>query len=145
MLSSPKIAETASAEPPKRRCSRQRIEKLVYADFGPGNGGFPINLSERGMAFQGIQPLEKDRIIRIRLKVPGTSNAVETSGRIVWLNELGTGGGLEFIDLPEEFRGPIVHWMALQAKTNHQDERISVSTQQFEKKEFRPISPIPSE
>jgi TonB family protein len=145
MLSSPKIAETASAELPKRRCARQKIEKLVYADFGPGNGGFPINLSESGMAFQGIQPLEKDRIIRIRLKVPGTANAVETSGRIVWLNELGTGGGLEFIDLPKEFRDPIVHWMALQAQTNDQHESVSAGTQQFEQKEFRPISPISSE
>jgi TonB family protein len=145
MLASPKIAETASAELPKRRSPRQRIEALVYADFGPGNGGFPINLSEGGMAFQGIQPLEKDGIIRVRLKVPGSNNAVETSGRIVWLNELGTGGGLEFIDLPEEFRGSMMHWMALQAKTSNQDESISVGTQQFEKKEFRTAPPAPSE
>ena len=145
MLSSPKIAETAAAERPKRRSPRQRIEALVYADFGPGNGGFPINLSEGGMAFQGIQPLQKDGIIRVRLKVPGSNNAVETSGRIAWLNELGTGGGLEFIDLPEEFRGPIMHWMALQAEASNQDESISAGTQQFDKKEFRPAPPVPSE
>src|ERR1700730_7624555 len=137
MLSSPKIAETAAAERPKRRSPRQTIESLVYAHFGPGNGGFPINLSEGGMAFQGIQPLQKDGIIRVRLKVPGSNNAAETSGRIAWLNELGTGGGLEFIDLPEEFRGPVMHWMALLAETSNQDESISADAQQFEKKEFR--------
>ena len=145
MLSSPIIAEPPSGGAPKRRSSRQRIETLVYADFGPGNGGFPINLSEGGMAFQGIQPLEKDRVIHIRLKLPGTNNAVETSGRIVWLNELGTGGGLEFVDLPDEFRGPIVHWMALQTQTGNSDEKIPAGTQQFERKEFRPTPPIPSQ
>jgi TonB family protein len=145
MFSGPKIAESRSAGDTKRRSRRQRVESLVYADFGPGNGGFPIDLSEQGMAFQGIQPLERDRVISIRLKLPGTTNVVEISGRIIWLNELGTGGGLEFIDLPEEIRLPIIHWVALQSQTGDSDENVAVGTRQFEKREIRQVASIRAE
>jgi TonB family protein len=145
MLSSPIIAELPSGDAPRRRSSRRKVETLAYADFGPGNGGFPINLSEGGMAFQGIQPLEKDVVIRIRLKLPSTNNTVEISGRVVWLNELGTGGGLQFIDLPGEVRSPIVLWVALQPKSAKTDEDISAGSRRLERKEPRHSPPIPLE
>src|SRR6202790_5650679 len=82
-----------------RRFARQKFESLVYADLGPGNGGFPINISEMGMAFQGIQPVEKDQVICVKVKLPGMKEVVETMGQVIWLNDLGKGGGLELMNM----------------------------------------------
>src|ERR1700674_1245012 len=111
MLSIPKTTEPANGDVHKRRAARQRIETLAYADLGPDNGGFSINVSEMGMAFQGIQPLEKHEVICIKFKLPGMNEVVETKGQVIWLNDLGKGGGLEFIDLAEESRLLINHWL----------------------------------
>jgi hypothetical protein len=145
MFSSPILPEPHSGGVSCRRSPRQRIERLVYADFGPGNGGFAINLSEGGIAFQGIRPLQKNEIIRVKFKLPATNDTVETTGQVVWLNELGKGGGLQFIDLPEELRHPIIHWMSLQTKPNNRGESMPVGARQVEKKETHPLPPLPPE
>src|SRR5579863_2098032 len=92
------IAGHAPGGSPRRRSPRHRIESLVYVELGPGNGGFPIDVSETGMAFQGIQPLQNGQPLCIKFKLPATSDPVQTTARIAWLNELGKGGGLQFID-----------------------------------------------
>jgi TonB family protein len=143
MLSIPIIAEPLPGGAHRRRSARQKIETLVYADFGPGNGGFPINVSEGGMAFQGIQPLEKGQVIRIRFKLPSTSDTLETTGQVAWLNELGKGGGLQFIDLPEEARPPIVQWMALQTQPGDHTENVSDGSPQVKKKDVRSSPSLP--
>ncbi len=97
----------------QRRSSRRRVETLAYVDLGPGNGGFPINVSEGGMTFQGIQPLQKNQVIRVRFKLPGIGSSMEATGEVAWLNGLGKGGGMQFIDLPEETRRLINEWLLL--------------------------------
>jgi TonB family protein len=145
MLSIPIIAEPPPEGAPKKRSSRQRIETLVYAELGPGNGGFPINLSEEGMAFQGIQPLEKGHVISIRFKLPGTHDKVEATGQVAWLNELGKGGGLQFIDLSQKTRHLIHHWLDLQAQPGNHTESGPVGAHQVEKKKIQSSSSKPSE
>jgi hypothetical protein len=54
----PPIAEQQSRTKTPRRFARQRIESLVYVDLSAENGGFPIDICEDGVAFQGILPLK---------------------------------------------------------------------------------------
>jgi TonB family protein len=91
---------------------RRRIDQLTYADFGPGNGGIVMNLSEGGMSFQGIGAVRKGQVIRLSFKLPGTSSPVEAYGEVVWSNDSGKGGGLRFIDMSEEARQRIKEWLA---------------------------------
>lgn len=112
MSSAPITTDQFSAKNHQRRSPRQRIETLMYVDLGPENGGFPINVSEGGMAFQGIQPLEKDQLVHINFKLPGITNSVESAAQIAWLNDLGKGGGLRFIDLPDCTRRQINEWLS---------------------------------
>jgi TonB family protein len=135
MLSIPKNTEPANGDVHKRRAQRQRIETLAYADLGPDNGGFSINISEMGMAFQGIQPLEKHQVISIKFKLPGINDVVETQGEVIWLNDLGKGGGLEFINLAEESRLLINHWLSLQAPADSQIASVPPSPRQVKKRE----------
>ncbi len=134
MLSIPFISEPSRGDVPRRTSSRRRIDTLVYADFGPGNGGFPINLGEGGMAFQGIQPLERGQVISTRFKLPGSNDVLETTARVAWLNELGKGGGLQFTDLPEESRRVILHWCSLESQAGNETEQVSAGPQRIENK-----------
>jgi TonB family protein len=88
----------------------------VYADLGPDNGGFPINVSEDGLAFQGIQPLERDQVVPIKFKLPGIQTFVSATGQIAWVNETRKGGGLRFIELHDEDRRVLTGWLSLHIK-----------------------------
>ena len=127
---------------PRRNSSRQRIDTLVYADFGPGNGGFPINLSKDGMGFQGIQPLEKGQVICVKFKLPATTEFVEISGQVVWLNELGKGGGLQFTEVTDESRQAIQKWLSSQVETENHEDDAPIRARQSEQKPQRPASTI---
>ena len=142
MLSIPKTTEPANGDVHKRRGTRQRIETLAYADLGPDNGGFPINVSETGMAFQGIQPLEKGQILGIKFKLPGMKEIVETKAQVIWLNDLGKGGGLEFLNLAEESRQLIHQWLSSQAPTVAQIESIPAGPREVKKKEIPFPTPL---
>lgn len=145
MLSIPIVSEPLGGDVPRRSSSRQRIESLVYADFGPGNGGFPINLGEGGMAFQGIQPLEQGQIISTRVKLPGSNDVLETTCRVAWLNELGKGGGLQFIELSEASRDLILRWCSLQTQPGNRGEPVQGTPPQFEGKEISPSVALPKD
>jgi protein TonB len=142
MHSVPIMDDPAREGVPRRSSSRRRIDTLVYADFGPGNGGFPINLSKDGMAFQGIQPLEKGRIICVKFKLPATTEIVEISGQVVWLNELGKGGGLQFTDVTEESRQAIEKWLSSEAKQENHEDDSPVRARPPEQKPQRPAATI---
>jgi len=142
MHSVPIMDDRAREGVPRRTSSRQRIETLVYADFGPGNGGFPINLSKDGMAFQGIQPLEKGQVISVKFKLPATTEIVEISGQVVWLNELGKGGGLQFSDVTEESRQAIQKWLSSQVETENHEDDAPVHARGAEQKSHRPAARI---
>ena len=86
----------------------------MYVELGSENGGFPINISEDGMTFQGVRLLEKDQEICVTFKLHGTDESVTAMAKIVWLTESRKGGGLQFIDLPESSRRLIDDWMSLQ-------------------------------
>lgn len=142
MHSVPIMDDPAREGVPRRSSFRQRIDTLVYADFGPGNGGFPINLSKDGMAFQGIQPLDKGQVICVKFKVPATTEIVEISGQVVWLNELGKGGGLQFTEVTQESREAIQKWLASMVDAENQEHGAPVRAPESEQKPHRPAATI---
>src|SRR6266567_6944901 len=127
LSTNPTGAERGSQNGNQRCFARQRIETLAYIGLGPGNGGVLIDVSEGGMAFQGIQPLEKDQRICINFKAPGSNVSMESTAQIVWLNESGKGGGLRFIDLPEEMRSKIKEWFSVGTISPGVLEKMAVS------------------
>ncbi len=137
MSSTPITTGLSSGHNEQRRSPRQRIETLMYVGLGLENGGFPINVSEGGMAFQGIRPLEKDQLVYINFKLPGLSNFVESAAQIAWLNDLGKGGGLQFIDLPECARQLINEWLSKQTSSCGLTENTPIPRTPVETKNFQ--------
>lgn len=117
MAGTPTLEKPAETKTP-RRVARHRVESLMYVELGPENGGFPINISEDGMAFQGIKPLELDQEISITIKLDGVAESVIGTAKIVWLTESRKGGGLRFIEMPEASRRLINDWIALQGQAD---------------------------
>jgi protein TonB len=126
MSLTPIAAERPSESGNQRRFARQRIETLAYVDLGSGNGGVLINVSEGGMAFQGIQRLDKDQLLCINFKLPGSNASLESTCQISWLNDSGKGGGLRFIDLPEGTHSKIKEWFSLPAASRGPAENTAV-------------------
>lgn len=140
MSSAPLTAGQPSGNNQKTRPPRYRIESLMYVDLGLGNGGFPINVSEGGMAFHGVQRMSKDQIVQVRFKLPGLSNSVESVAQIAWLNELGKGGGLRFIDMPESAHRQIKEWLTLQASICANADNNSIPPGPLKLKNFKPLT-----
>jgi TonB family protein len=144
MSSAPIATGQPSGNNHQWRSPRQRIETLMYVDLGPENGGFPINVSEGGMAFQGIRPLEKDQLILINFKLPGLTDSLESLAQIAWLNDLGKGGGLRFIELPDCTRRLIIEWLSLQNPSCDLPENSPIECTLVETENFQPAPAIHS-
>ncbi len=112
MSSTPQAPGRQANSENRRLHPRRRIEQLTYAAFGPGNGGILINLSENGLAFQGIGVVRKGELIPLSFSLPGSGARIEAHGEVVWSNNSGKGGGLHFVDLSEETRQKLREWLA---------------------------------
>jgi TonB family protein len=133
----PIVAERPSESGNHRRFARHRIETLAYVNLGPGNGGVLIDVSEGGMAFQGIQPLDKDQLLCINFKLPDGSTSLESTCQIAWLNDSGKGGGLRFIDLPEGTHSKIKEWFSLRTASRGPMENTAVPRSPVETKDLK--------
>jgi len=142
-MAAPTIAERTASTKIQRRVARHRVAGLMYLDLGSENGGFPINISEDGMAFQGIRPLEQSEEICVKFKLDGVADLVTAKARIVWLTETRKGGGLQFIDLPEESRRQINEWIALQEQVGRPKERPVAAISRVELESSRPAPAVP--
>src|ERR1039457_35037 len=97
------------------RSSRKKIETLTYVDLGLGNGGMIINVSEGGISFQGVKPLQADELLHIVFKLPTIKDPIQVTGQVVWLNDSGKGGGLRFVELPQTTGRLINEWVGPQS------------------------------
>ena len=115
----------------------------MYVDLAPENGGFPINISENGMAFQGIRPLEKNQEICITIKLDGIGETVIAIAKVVWLTASRKGGGLQFVDLPDASQRLIRNWISLQREIDHtkQSAILTISRVKVKGRSPAPVAP----
>ena len=93
------ITEPPAKGKDRRRNARFRVKSIAYVDLGPDNGGTLMDVSEGGISFQGIQPLQTGQVVPAKIKLPGTQQAIKATGQITWLNESRKGGGMRFVEL----------------------------------------------
>ena len=103
-------------EPPakgkdRRRNARFKVKSIAYVDLGPDNGGTLMDVSEGGISFQGIQPLQAGQVLPAKIKLPGTQQSIQATGQITWLNESRKGGGMRFVELLGHTRDLIKEWI----------------------------------
>jgi hypothetical protein len=88
---------------------RKPLEYIAYVSLPPNNGGVVLDVSEGGLAFRAIAPVEADGPIHFRFAIDSATR-IKAVGELAWKDETGKNGGLRFTELPEEAREQIRLW-----------------------------------
>ena len=95
--------------PERRQTPRTTVEKFVYINIEPSNGGNVLNVSAGGICFHSIAPVQRDRTITVWFSEH--NRRVKIEGELAWMDEARKTGGLRFTSLPAEAREPIRNWI----------------------------------
>jgi len=97
--------------PHERRLSaRKTPDYLAYISLPSDNGGIVIDVSEGGLGFHSVAPVETDGPIHFRFAMDSRER-VEAVGELAWKDESGKSCGLRFTELPDEVREQIRVWI----------------------------------
>jgi hypothetical protein len=96
-----------------RQTPRAIIDGLAYIKIEPNNGGIVLNVSEGGLCFHSIAPVQPDKSIRFRFSEH--NHRVEAEGKLAWADETRTTAGLRFTALPAEALEQIHTWITQSA------------------------------
>ena len=94
----------------RRHTERKTPLRFAYINIEPGNGGSVLNISEGGLCFQAIAPIQRTKTIRFWFGAP--DRRIEVQGDLVWTDETLKRGGVRFTDLPAEARAPMRLWIS---------------------------------
>jgi hypothetical protein len=95
-------------EQSRRQYTRKTLNPLPYINLPSGNGGLVLDISEQGLRFRAIAPVEKSGPIPFSFK--SDSNLIAGTGELVWFDETKKTGGLRFTQLPYEALEQIRKW-----------------------------------
>jgi len=96
--------------PHERRLNIRKVpEHFAYLSLPFNNGGIVVDVSEGGLGFHSIAPLEADVPIHFRFAIDSATR-IRAVGELAWKDETGKTGGLRFTQLPEEIREQIRVW-----------------------------------
>jgi PilZ domain/SPOR domain len=101
-------------KPDRRRTPRTIPEGLAYINFEPDNGGIVLNISDKGLCFQSVAPIQPNGVIRFWFSAEG--NRIDAQGRLAWIDEKRKTGGLEFKALSTEAQRQIHSWITQSTK-----------------------------
>jgi hypothetical protein len=90
--------------PERRQLQRMTTERLVYIDIKPDNGGIVLNVSDEGLCFQSVAPVQHHQPLAFYFEQNRSSHAF---GEVVWTDETQKFGGLRFSGVTPEARGKI--------------------------------------
>jgi len=97
--------------PDRRRSPRQKLETLVYLQFGiAALPALVLDLNEQGLALQAAEPLPPVQTVPLRFVLPGTDHMVEGRGEVVWADDEGR-AGLFFTQLKPASRKVLKMWL----------------------------------
>ena len=82
---------------------------LSYLSLPLNNGGVVVDVSEGGLGFRAIAPVEADGPIHFRFAIDSETR-IKAVGELAWKDKTGKIGGLRFTELSEEVRKQIRTW-----------------------------------
>ena len=82
----------------RRQTPRTKLVEITYIGMGPENGGLVLDVSEGGLSFHSVAPIQLEEKVQFVLSLTGRSR-IEGTGKVVWTNKIGTVCGLKFTTL----------------------------------------------
>ncbi len=92
----------------RRHSPRVLLTETAYVNFGSGNRGVILDISEGGLRFKTNTPVDKSDSVRFWLAL---SRRSEGAAQVAWTDESRTTGGLRFTTVPPEVRQQIRDWI----------------------------------
>ncbi|HEX4643203.1 MAG TPA: PilZ domain-containing protein [Candidatus Acidoferrales bacterium] len=105
-MASPKFFNTTSD---RRQYPRTKLAEIAYIGMGPENGGLVLDVSDGGLSFHSVAPVQTSETIRFLLSLRGHSR-IEGYGEVVWTNDMRTVCGLRFTSLSSGARDHLNNW-----------------------------------
>jgi hypothetical protein len=102
----PKFFDTTAD---RRLAPRTKLVEIAYIGMGPENGGLVLDVSDGGLSFHAVAPVQPAETIHFLLSLRGHSR-IEGAGEIVWTNEMRTVCGLKFTSLSSGAREHLANW-----------------------------------
>jgi len=96
----PKFFDTTAD---RRQAPRTKLAEIAYIGMGPENGGLVLDVSDGGLSFHAVAPVQPAQTIHFLLSLRGNSR-IEGAGEVVWTNEMRTVCGLRFTSLSSSAR-----------------------------------------
>jgi len=99
----------------RRKFPRKKPDQLSYVNLENDNGGMLLDLSESGLGFHVVSPLDSPYgKLRFWFSVKSIDR-IEAYGELIWADETRKSGGVKFVDLPESALKQIRAWLAAPA------------------------------
>jgi hypothetical protein len=103
------MRESSVTTSDRRLTPRTKLVEIAYIGMGPENGGLVLDVSDGGLSFHSVAPVQKAETIRFLLSLRGHSR-IEGAGEIVWTDEMKTVCGLRFTSLSAGAREYLNNW-----------------------------------
>ncbi len=96
-------------KPERRTNPRISLGALAYITFESNCGGIVVNISDQGLCFHTIAPVERNDTIRFWFSAGGRQ--IEAHGQLIWTDATRKTGGLRFNTLSAEASQQIRRWI----------------------------------
>jgi hypothetical protein len=103
------MRESSVTTSDRRLSPRTKLAEIAYIGMGPENGGLVLDVSDGGLSFHAVAPVQQAETIRFLLSLRGHSR-IEGIGEVVWTNEMKTVCGLRFTSLSAGAREYLNNW-----------------------------------
>jgi hypothetical protein len=94
---------------PERR-QTPRVNRLAYIGLESNNGAIVLNVSNGGLCFHSVDPVQRSETIRFWFVEH--NHRIEADGKLAWMDETQKTGGLRFTTLSTEARLQIRDWIS---------------------------------
>jgi PilZ domain len=103
------MRESSVKNSERRQTPRTKLVEIAYIGMGPENGGLVLDVSDGGLSFHAVAPVQPAGTITFLLSLRGHSR-IEGAGQVVWTNEMRTVCGLRFTSLSSGAREHLNNW-----------------------------------
>jgi hypothetical protein len=104
------MSESLATFPERRRTPRTKVAEIAYFSMGPENGGVVLDVSDGGLAFRAVVPVQTAVSIHFHLSLRGHSR-MDGVGDVMWTNETRNVCGLKFTSLSRGAREKLGNWI----------------------------------
>jgi cell division protein FtsN len=99
-----------TVSPERRQSPRTTVNRLAYINLESNNGAIVLNVSNGGLCFHAVDPVQRNGTIRFWFL--DHNHQIEADGKLAWMDETQKTGGLRFTTLSAEARLQIRDWIS---------------------------------